>query len=487
MVIVPAEHPLDWKKPPVVTLLLILLNVLIFFGYQSGDGERREQAVRVYLEEDLLSRERPLFSAALERRERIKADQRQTVEALPRQQLAWLILSDLEFGHDLRSLPAYGQDAAWQTARAKAESARDRLSSLRFGFVPARFTVEGLFGSMFLHGDFWHLAGNMVFLFIFGFALEIALGRWTYLGLYLLSGLCSGLLWWALDPAWVPGVGASGAISGLMGMYIGVYGLRRIRFFYWLGPLIGYFSAPALWILPLWLGKELFGLLRAADHVNYYAHIGGLVSGFIAVWLPRQLGGLKVDHAYLAKEDPDAPFKRALNSLDEQIGRFALDQAAARGNELLERYPGRLPLIERLYGVAKARQDRALMSTVLKQLFALPRSQATDALVRRLADESGANDPQLLSHPAIQLHLLRKLLLLDEPVRALGCWRRLATSGQRPEQLPSLTLQLAKRLNPRQDGRTIAEMTHFLHQHFPDADPTRQILIYQQHLAPRTP
>jgi len=487
MVIVPAEHPLDWKKPPVVTLLLILLNVLVFFGYQSGDSERREQAVRVYLEQDLLSRERPLFSAALERHEKITADQRQAVEALPRQQLAWLILSDLEFGHELRSLPAYDRDAAWQSARAKAEIARDRVSSLRFGFVPARFTVEGLFGSMFLHGDFWHLAGNMVFLFIFGFALEIALGRWMYLGLYLFSGLCSGLLWWALDPAWVPGVGASGAISGLMGMYIGVYGLRRIRFFYWLGPLIGYFSAPALWILPLWLGKELFGLVRAADHVNYYAHIGGLVSGFIAVWLPRQLGSLKVDHAYLDKEDPDAPFKRALNSLDEQIGRFALDQAATRGSELLTLYPGRLALIERLYGVAKARQDRALMSTVLKQLFALPPGPEADGLVRRLADESAANGQQLLSHPAIQLHLLRKLLALDEPARALGCWRRLAASGQRPEHLPPLTLQLAKRLNPRQDARAIAEMTHFLRQHFPDADPTRQILLYQQHLTPRTP
>lgn len=484
MVIVPAEHPLDWKKPPVVTLLLILLNVVIYFGYQGGDSQRREQAVQIYLDQGLLSRERPLFSASLERRDRIDLEQRQAVEGLPRQQLAWLILSDLEFGHELRSLPAYRQDAAWQGARAKAESARDRLSSLRFGFIPERFTVEGLIGSMFLHGSFWHLAGNMVFLFIFGFALEIALGRWTYLGLYLFSGLCSGLLWWALDPAWIPGVGASGAISGLMGMYIGVYGLRRIRFFYWLGPLLGYFSAPALWILPLWLGKELFGLIRAADHVNYYAHIGGLVSGFIAVWLPRRFGRLEVDHAYLDKEDPDAPFKRALSGLDEQIGRFALDQAAVRGSELLTLYPGRVPLIERLYGVATARQDRALMSAVLKQLFALPRSQEADALVRRLADESAREGKQLLGHPVIQLHLMRKLLALDEPARALNCWRRLAESGQPPEQLPQLTLQLAKRLGPLRDTRAVTEMTRFLRKHFPDAEPTRQIVIYQQHLTP---
>lgn len=484
MVIVPAEHPLDWKKPPVITLLLILLNVLIYFGYQSGDSARREEAVRVYLDQDLLSRERPLFSASLEHRDRLEANQQRALEALPRQQLAWLVLADLEFGHELRALSAFQQDAAWQLARDKAEAARDQTSSLRWGFIPERFSVPGLFGSMFLHGSFWHLAGNMVFLFIFGFALETALGRAMYLGLYLFSGLCSGLLWWGLDPSWIPGIGASGAISGLMGMYIGVYGLRRIRFFYWLGPLIGYFVAPALWILPLWLGKELFGLVRAADHVNYYAHIGGLISGFLAVWLPRQLGRLRVDEAYLAKEDPEAPLKRALLSLDEQIGRFALDQAAQRGPELLRQFPGQPALIERLYGVAKGRQDRVLMSETLKQLFALTPSPAADALLRRLANDSNACDNGLLAHPAIQLHLLRKLLLRNESAQAMHSWRRFIRSGQLPEALPGLTLQLAKQMGHLRDLQAVRELSRFLRQHYPEADPTRQLTIYQQHLSP---
>ncbi|MFV3415553.1 rhomboid family intramembrane serine protease [Pseudomonas nitroreducens] len=484
MVIVPAEHPLDWKKPPVVTLLLIVINVLIYFGYQGGDSTRREEAVRVYLAQDLLGHERPLFSASLERRDRLEADQQRALEALPRQQLAWLVLSDLEFGHELRALPAFQRDAAWQAARARAETARDQTSSLRFGFIPERFTMQGLFGSMFLHGSFWHLAGNMVFLFIFGFALEAALGRATYLGLYLLSGLCSGLLWWALDPSWVPGIGASGAISGLMGMYIGVYGLRRIQFFYWLGPLMGYLKAPALWILPLWLGKELFGLIRAADHVNYYAHIGGLVSGFLAVWLPRKLGRMPVDEAYLAKQDPDASFKRALAALDEMIGRFALGQAAARGPQLLQQFPGRPVLVERLYGIAKGRQDRALMGETLKQLFALPPSPGADALLRRLADDSAASDAALLSHPAIQLHLLRKLLQRNETSQALHSWRRLVRSGQLPDSLPGLTLQLAKQMGQRGEVQAVREFSRFLRQHYPEADPTRQLTIYQQHLAP---
>ncbi|HLD66926.1 MAG TPA: rhomboid family intramembrane serine protease, partial [Pseudomonas sp.] len=331
MLIVPAEHPLDWKKPPVLTLLLILLNTLIYFGYQGGDAARQEEAVKTYLDGGLLNRERQLFLEAFSVEHELDAEEQAYVAALRRTDLATMVLMDLEFENKLHHNPAYQADSQWQAARQSAEAARNKLSSMRFGFIPAKFSLQGLFGAMFLHGDFMHLFGNMVFLFIFGFALEIALGRWVYLSLYLASGLASHLLWWIMDPVWVTGIGASGAIAGLMGMYLGVYGLRRINFFYWLGPLFGYFRAPALWILPIWMGKELYGLLLANDNVNYYAHLGGLGAGFLLVWLPRLGGRLRVDEAYLNKDDPDAPFKRELAGLDQLIGDFALDQAAPRG------------------------------------------------------------------------------------------------------------------------------------------------------------
>ncbi|KAF1061421.1 MAG: hypothetical protein GAK45_02229 [Pseudomonas citronellolis] len=481
MLIVPAEHPLDWQKPPLITLALILLNCLIFFFYQGGDEARQQAAVEIYLQEGLLARERPLFSASFARRENLGAEQQRQLEQAPRQQLAWLVLRDLEFAHELRSLPAFTQDAAWQAARQKAEQARDRISSLRFGLIPAQLTVQGLIGSMFLHGDFWHLAGNMVFLFLFGFALEVALGRAVYLGLYLLAGICSGLLWWALDPVWITGIGASGAISGLMGMYIGLYGLRRIRFFYWLGPMIGYFSAPALWILPLWMGKELYGLLRAADHVNYYAHLGGLASGFLLVWLPRRVNRLKVDEAYLTREDPDAPFRRELYALDAQIGRFELQPAALRGAALLERYPGRLELIERLYTLARTRQDRTLLSPVLKQLFALPQDNGSAALLRQVADDSAL---PLLQHPALQLHLLHRLLQLADAPRALAVWQRLSQWPQRPAQLPALTLSLANLLSRTRHPKGLGELFGFLESAYPQAEQTRELAQLMRTLRP---
>lgn len=483
MLIIPAEHPLDWKRPPVVTLLLILLNVLIYFGYQGGDEERLEIAVHAYLDGGLLNRERALFVESVSERRDFDAEERTYVDGMRRQELAAWVLHDLEFEQQLHQRADYQADTAWQAARESAEAARNRLSTVRFGFIPARFSIEGLFGAMFLHGSFDHLLGNMLFLFIFGFALEIALGKAIYFGLYLLSGLASHLLWWALDPVWVSGVGASGAISGLMGMYIGVYGLRRINFFYWLGPLIGYFKAPALWVLPVWLGKELLGLLAADDHVNYYAHLGGLGAGFLVIWLARLTGRLQMDEAYLHKEDPEAPFKRELAALDQLISQFALAQAAARGPDLLARYPGRADLLERLYSVASGRQDKALLTQILKQLFALPDTEETRQLLLRLAADSASPKQPWLAHPAVQLHLLQKLLKAGEGPHALAAWRRLTQAGQPIKQLPPLTLQLAKQLGPKQDLRAVAELAQYLRRVFPEAEQTTQLSLYQQHLS----
>jgi membrane associated rhomboid family serine protease len=479
MIILPAEHPLDFKRPPVVTLLLILLNTLIYFGYQGGDTAREERAMKSYLDAGLLSRERDSFISAFSTEHELTAEQQQGFSQLRSKELAGILLTDLQFEHQLHQDPAYLADSQWQAARQPAEAARDQISHFRFGFVPAKFTAQGLFGAMFLHGSVDHLLGNMAFLFIFGFALEIALGRWMFLGLYLVSGLASHMLWWLLDPAWVTGIGASGAVSGLMGMYLGVYGLRKINFFYWLGPLFGYFRAPAMCILPLWMGKELLGMLEN-DHVNHYAHLGGLGAGFLLVWLAKQFGQLKVDEAFLLKVDPDAQYKRELAALSELIGRFALDQAAPRGLDLLKRYPGRLALLEQLYPVAKSRRDQALLSALLKQLFALPVASGQLPLLQKLALDMGEPQQRQLEHPSVQLHLLQQLLKAGDERHALYPWRKLAKRQPAPAAMLSLSLLLGKLLGQRQDQHSLPEISAYMRQHFAEAEQTQQLSLYQQ-------
>ncbi|MBX9756770.1 MAG: rhomboid family intramembrane serine protease [Pseudomonadaceae bacterium] len=482
MIILPAEHPLDFKRPPVITLLLIVLNCLIYFGYQGGDNAREERAVKTYLDAGLLSREKEIFISAFSKEHKLNAEQQKDFSELRNKDLAGMLLTDLAFENQLHQDPAYLADPQWQAARQPAEAVRDQLSNYRFGFVPAKFTAQGVFGAMFLHGSVDHLLGNMLFLFIFGFALEIALGRWMFLGLYLISGLASHLLWWLLDPVWVTGIGASGAVSGLMGMYLGVYGLRKINFFYWLGPLFGYFRAPAMWILPLWMGKELLGMLEN-DHVNHYAHLGGLGAGFLLAWLPKRFGRLKVDESFLLKVDPDAQYKREVAALAELISRFALDQAAPRGLDLLNRYPGRLALLEQLYPVAKSRQDKALLGALLKQLFALPAASGQLPLLEKLALDMGDPEQRLLEHPAIQLHLLQQLLKAGDERHALYPWRKLACRAQPPAAMLGLSLQLGKLLGQRQDRHSLAEVSAFMREHFADAEQTRQLNLYQQNRA----
>jgi hypothetical protein len=154
-----------------------------------------------------------------------------------------------------------------------------------------------------------------------------------------------------------------------------------------------------------------------------------------------------------------------------------------RGPDLLTRYPGRLALLERLYAVACGRQDKALLTQVLKQLFALPDTPETRPLLLRMANDSSETHRQLLGHPAVQLHLLQKLIRIGEGPHGLTAWRQLSQMPQPHQQLPPLTLQLAKQLGQRRDLRGVSELAQYLRKAFPEAEQTQQLSFYQQNLA----
>jgi len=144
-----------------------------------------------------------------------------------------------------------------------------------------------LISSMFLHGGLMHLAGNMWFLWIFGDNIELKFGRTKFLGVYLLWGIVAGLAHMAIDPqSSIPAVGASGAISGVLGAYLAIYPKVRITTFLMLGFFWRMMHIQARWFLPFWLVFQnllpLFvsGFGIAGGGVAYMAHIGGFVIGF---------------------------------------------------------------------------------------------------------------------------------------------------------------------------------------------------------------
>ena len=149
--------------------------------------------------------------------------------------------------------------------------------------------VLPLFTSMFLHGSFLHVAGNMLFLWIFGDNVEDYLGHFTYLIFYLISGLAAGATHILLNQASrIPSVGASGAIAGVLGAYFILYPKARVLVWF---PPIFLFHVPAWLMLGYWfLANFLSGTATAiaetsqtSGGVAFWAHVGGFVAGVLLI------------------------------------------------------------------------------------------------------------------------------------------------------------------------------------------------------------
>lgn len=167
-----------------------------------------------------------------------------------------------------------------------------------WGLVPAYVTsgsgYHGIVTSMFLHGGWMHLAGNMLFLWIFGDNLEDIMGHARFALYYLASGIGAAALQIGVDPgSMAPMVGASGAIAGVMGGYLLLFPRARIDVLIIFIIFFRVFPVPAWAMLGLWFGVQLFsGVYTPSDMggVAYWAHAGGFVTGLILAvpfWLTR--------------------------------------------------------------------------------------------------------------------------------------------------------------------------------------------------------
>jgi membrane associated rhomboid family serine protease len=142
--------------------------------------------------------------------------------------------------------------------------------------------------SMFVHGGLFHLAGNMLYLWIFGDNVEDRLGRFRFLVFYLLSGLAAAAAQILSDPhSQIPMVGASGAISGVLGAYLLLYPHARVVTLVFFGWLVRVIEIRALSVLGFWIVVQLVsGLLTWGAQVGgvaWFAHIGGFVAGLVMV------------------------------------------------------------------------------------------------------------------------------------------------------------------------------------------------------------
>jgi membrane associated rhomboid family serine protease len=169
---------------------------------------------------------------------------------------------------------------------------------LQFGAVPAKITqfenLSSIITSMFLHGGWAHFIGNMLFLFVFGDNIEDAMGHISYLLFYLLCGIAAAMTQVLLNPeSTIPMIGASGAISGVLGAYIALFPHGKVRALVILGFFIQVILVPAWVMLGLWFVLQLIsgvaslGVGGDTGGVAFWAHVGGFVAGVVLVWLFR--------------------------------------------------------------------------------------------------------------------------------------------------------------------------------------------------------
>ncbi len=153
----------------------------------------------------------------------------------------------------------------------------------------------GFFGHVLVHVSIWHLLGNMLFLWVFGNAVCAKVGNLAFPFIYLGLGTFSGLAAFVINPR--PAAGASGAISGIVGIFVAWYLLNEIRCLAVGGGKAGTICFSSYWIVLLWLAWNIIGLAWGRGNVGYLAHLAGFAAGFCLAIVLEAIGLIRMDRS----------------------------------------------------------------------------------------------------------------------------------------------------------------------------------------------
>ena len=140
------------------------------------------------------------------------------------------------------------------------------------------FSISSLFGYMWLHGDIFHIVGNLIFLWVFGNAVCSKIGDLMYGPVYIGLGVIAGI--GGLIFKEVPGLGASGAINAIVGMYLVFFPRNEISCFYFISFRPGTFSCSSYWMVIYWLIFDILGMVLGGGRIAYGVHVTGFITGF---------------------------------------------------------------------------------------------------------------------------------------------------------------------------------------------------------------
>jgi membrane associated rhomboid family serine protease len=292
MIAIPYAHFHDKMMLPLATLVLVILNI-IAYKIQSHTDWQYEAAVTHYVKSDLALLEFPILSALEPKAFPRNIDGQPTLPAWTDLDAYNVVVNRMLFSEEFQTRlrkddiikKTDQQYEYWKNQRVYFNKLISGVKTFKYGFVPAERKWYTAITSTFLHGGLGHLIGNMIFLVMIGIALEGVIGFTFTMLIFFATGALASLTDLIVRPeSFVPSIGASGAVYGLMGAFAIMYGFRSIRIiFFFLFPFFIRFSMPAALLLIYWFGLEAlsFKYLRDGSNINFAAHLGGLASGVL--------------------------------------------------------------------------------------------------------------------------------------------------------------------------------------------------------------
>lgn len=449
MIIVPTEKQLDWRHAPIVLCTLVLMNLMVFFFYQSNDNKKIIDVMQTYQTHGYLEHEWPLFEQYLQSKQEavlIETYREQYQDEYYEEIVVDLLMRD-DFYHYLqRHAGNYFKSDLydeWMLERPRLHTLVQSVSFVANGLRANELRATSFLTHQFLHGDIMHLLGNMFFLIVCGFAVEAAIGHWRFLAFYILSGFAAGFAQVASD--WnssAPLIGASGAISGVMAMYLAVFRLKKIEFFYWFFFFVGYFRAPALLILPFYIGKEIYSFYSDTDsNVAFMAHAGGFVAGAILIGGALLINRSMLNRDYIEADQSIDPHQEKLAEIYEAIERHRFDRALMAVDALIKENGLSFDLALIRYNLLKISRGDSFSAAIVN-LLTLP--LLTPEQIKRL-EKIWKDNPevhaQLNEQAALKLGI--QFSALENPQPAEQLFQLLLSRGSKNPSLSIFATKLA--------------------------------------------